>query len=85
VAAYCNSGNIHLREALELAAQQALAQSPQAVELAKQQYREALRRDPRHWPAKYDDLLASIQRINPASTSRLARCRALCWAWAARP
>ncbi len=54
VAASYNSGNIHLRQALELAAQQALAQSPQAVELAKQQYREALRRDPGHWPAKYN-------------------------------
>jgi len=54
VAANYNSGNIHLREALELAAQQALAQSPQAVELAKQQYREALRRDPGHWPSRYN-------------------------------
>lgn len=54
VAAHYNSGNIHLREALELAAQQALAQSPQSVELAKQQYREALRRDPGHWPSKYN-------------------------------
>lgn len=54
VAAHYNSANIHLREALELAAQQALAQSPQSVELAKQQYREALRRDPGHWPSKYN-------------------------------
>ena len=54
VAAHYNSGNLHLREALALAAQQALAQSPQAVELAKQQYREALRRDPGHWLSKYN-------------------------------
>jgi mxaK protein len=54
VAAHYNSGNIHLREALELAANAALAQSPQPVELAKQQFREALRRDPGHWPSRYN-------------------------------
>jgi mxaK protein len=54
VAALYNSGNLYLRDALELAAQGALQQSPQSVELAKQQYRQVLRRVPDHWPARYN-------------------------------
>jgi mxaK protein len=53
-AAHYNSGNVHLREALELARANLLGQRPQAVELAKQRFRDALRADPSHWPARYN-------------------------------
>ncbi len=58
-----NSGNLHLREALLLAEKNALAQSPQPIELAKRQFREALRADPGYWPAKYN--LERALRLSP--------------------
>lgn len=56
-AAHYNSGNIHLREALELASANLLGQRPQAAELAKQRFRDALRAEPHGlagWPARYN-------------------------------
>jgi mxaK protein len=56
-AAHYNSGNVHLREALALADANLLGQRPQAVELAKQRYRDALHADPHGpvgWPARYN-------------------------------
>jgi mxaK protein len=53
-AAQFNLGNLHLREALALAARQELQNNPQPVELAKRHFRAALRADPSHWPSKYN-------------------------------
>jgi mxaK protein len=53
-AAHYNSGNIHLREALQLARDDLLGQRPQPAELAKQRYRDALRVQPGHWGARYN-------------------------------
>jgi mxaK protein len=53
-AAHYNSGNLHLREALQLARDNLLGQRPQAIELAKQRFRDALRADPSLWPARYN-------------------------------
>ncbi len=62
-AALYNSGNVHLREALALAERNALAQTPAPIELAKRQFREALRSDPTYWPAKYN--LERALRLSP--------------------
>ncbi|MEO5734817.1 MAG: hypothetical protein ABIN96_01640 [Rubrivivax sp.] len=70
-AARFNSANLLLRQAFELQATQAPAQAPaQAlpqtlplIELAKEQYRELLRHDPQHWPARYN--LERAQRLLP--------------------
>ncbi len=65
-AARYNTGNIHLRQALELskargeAAQGALI-TP--AELAKQAYREVLRADPRDWDARFN--LEKTLRVLP--------------------
>ena len=53
-AAHYNSGNLHLREALALAEQGTLAAQPQAAELAKARFREALRLKPEMLPARYN-------------------------------
>jgi mxaK protein len=53
-AAHYNSGNIHLREALQLARDNLLGQRPQPAELAKQRFRDALRAQPSHWGARYN-------------------------------
>jgi len=54
IAARCNSANIYLRQALELAdAEQRQLMLP-LVELAKENYRRVLRADPAHWDAKYN-------------------------------
>ena len=53
-AAHYNSGNIHLREALQLARDDLLGQRPQPAELAKQRFRDALRMQPEHWGARYN-------------------------------
>jgi len=54
VAAQYNLGNLHLREALALQLRNELQANPQAVELAKRHYRDALRSEPTHWPSKYN-------------------------------
>jgi mxaK protein len=53
-----NAGNLHLRQALALAERDALAQTPQPAEMAKRQFRLALRSDPGFWPARYNLELA---------------------------
>ncbi len=49
-----NAGNLHLRQALALAERNALVQTPQPAEMAKRQFRMALRADPAFWPARYN-------------------------------
>lgn len=53
-AALYNGGNLHLRESFVLAERQALALTPQPIELAKRQFRDALRADPAFWAARYN-------------------------------
>ena len=65
-AARFNSANLLLRQAGALGAGQQTAQSGQAlplIELAKEQYRELLRRDPGFWDARYN--LERAQRLLP--------------------
>lgn len=51
-----NAGNLHLREALRLRGQQEKEKdfALPLLEMAKQNYREALRREPQHWDARYN-------------------------------
>lgn len=56
-AALYNSGNLYLRQTLALRAGGAEGAETQAMpllELAKQSYRDLLRRNPAHWDAKYN-------------------------------
>ena len=46
-------GNLHLREALQVGLEDE-AQSLPLLELAKQSYRDVLRRDPENWDARYN-------------------------------
>ena len=65
-AARFNSANLLLRQAGALGAGLQTAQSGQAlplIELAKEQYRELLRRDPGFWDARYN--LERAQRLLP--------------------
>jgi mxaK protein len=48
-----NLGNLHLRQALQIGLEDE-AQSLPLVELAKQSYRDLLRRDPNDWDARYN-------------------------------
>jgi mxaK protein len=52
-AALYNAGNLHLREALKEGPNAAIRALP-LIELAKQSYRTALRRDPQNWDARYN-------------------------------
>jgi len=49
----CLVGNLHLRQALQVGLDDE-AQSLPLVELAKQSYRDLLRRDPNDWDARYN-------------------------------
>jgi len=62
-AARFNSANLLLRQAIELRAGAQPAQALPLIELAKEQYRELLRRDPQHWDARYN--LERAQRLLP--------------------
>lgn len=62
-AARFNSANLLLRRGLELNAGKQPTQALPLVELAKEQYRELLRRDAQHWPARYN--LERAQRLLP--------------------
>lgn len=62
-AARFNSANLLLRQAILLRAGAQPAQALPLIELAKEQYRELLRRDPQHWDARYN--LERAQRLLP--------------------
>jgi mxaK protein len=70
-AAFFNSANLHMRVAQkamddpQLEEEQRRSESARALELAKQQYREALRVDPALWEAKYN--LERALRLAPES------------------
>lgn len=49
-----NSGNLHLREALKEEGPDSAVRMLPLIELAKQSYRSALRRDPQRWDARYN-------------------------------
>ncbi len=49
-----NSGNLYLRQALEVTADEQRHILVPLVELAKESYRAVLRADPQHWEAKYN-------------------------------
>ena len=51
--AFYNTGNLHFREALKKGDDAALRALP-LLELAKQSYRSALRRDPERWDVRYN-------------------------------
>lgn len=53
IGALYNLGNLHLREALQDGADEALRSLP-LIELAKQRYREVLRQQPAHWDARFN-------------------------------
>src|SRR5690606_20115955 len=68
VGALYNLGNLHLREALKDGAAEAHRYLP-LIELAKQRYREALRRRPDSWDARYNleaALLLAPEADDPA-------------------
>ncbi|MGE3772715.1 MAG: hypothetical protein AB7I32_07295 [Gammaproteobacteria bacterium] len=56
-----NLGNLHLRRAVQLAEKRDIDASRAATQLAKDSYREALRRQPDLWVAKYN--LEAAQRL----------------------
>jgi mxaK protein len=62
-AARFNSANLLLRQAIEQRAGPQPGQALPLIELAKEQYRELLRRDPQHWDARYN--LERAQRLLP--------------------
>jgi mxaK protein len=62
-AARYNSANLLLRQAIEQRAGPQPGQALPLIELAKEQYRELLRRDPQHWNARYN--LERAQRLLP--------------------
>jgi mxaK protein len=59
--AYYNLGNLQLRRAVALAEKLEVDRSRMATQLAKDSYREALRRQPGFWNAKYN--LEAAQRL----------------------
>lgn len=62
-AARYNSANLLLRQAVELRANKHPGQALALIELAKEHYRELLRRDPDDWDARYN--LERAQRLQP--------------------
>lgn len=62
-AARYNSANLLLRQAIQLREGEHLGQALPLIELAKETYREVLRHDPGHWPARYN--LERAQRLLP--------------------
>ena len=58
-----NSANLLLRQALRLRASPQPGQAIPLIELAKEHYRDVLRQDPQHWPARYN--LERAQRLLP--------------------
>ena len=52
--AFYNAGNLHLREALKEEGPDSAVRMLPLIELAKQSYRSALRRDPQSWDARYN-------------------------------
>lgn len=62
-AARFNSANGLLRQALKLREGPQPGQAVPLIELAKETYREVLRHDPQHWPARYN--LERAQRLLP--------------------
>jgi len=62
-AARYNAANLMLRQAIVLRDRQQPGQALALVELAKEHYREVLRRDPEHWAARYN--LERAQRLVP--------------------
>jgi mxaK protein len=62
-AARFNSANLLLRQAIEQRAGPQPGQALPLIELAKEQYRELLRREPQHWDARYN--LERAQRLLP--------------------
>lgn len=62
-AARFNSANLLLRRAMDVRQSEQPGQAIPLIELAKQSYREILRRHPDHWPARYN--LERAQRLLP--------------------
>jgi len=62
-AARLNSANGLLRQAIGLRQGAQPGQAVPLIELAKETYREVLRNDPQHWPARYN--LERAQRLLP--------------------
>lgn len=62
-AARFNAANLLVRQALEVQATSQPGQAIALLELAKESYRELLRRDPGHWDARYN--LERAQRLLP--------------------
>lgn len=62
-AARFNSANLLVREAVEVRKTAQPGQAIPLLELAKETYREVLRHDPDHWPARYN--LERAQRLLP--------------------
>lgn len=62
-AARYNSANLLLRQAVEMRAGEHPGQALALIELAKESYREVLRRDPQDWNARYN--LERAQRLQP--------------------
>lgn len=62
-AARYNAANLMLRQAIALREKQQPGQALALVELAKEHYREVLRRDPEDWAARYN--LERAQRLVP--------------------
>ena len=62
-AARYNSANLLLRQAFKLREGEHPGQAVPLIELAKETYREVLRHDPGHWPARYN--LERAQRLLP--------------------
>ena len=62
-AARYNSANLLMRQAIALRERSSPGQALALVELAKEHYREVLRRDPEHWNARYN--LERAQRLVP--------------------
>lgn len=58
-----NSANGLLRQAIKLREGPQPGQAVPLIELAKETYREVLRHDPQHWPARYN--LERAQRLLP--------------------
>jgi len=58
-----NSGNLLLRQALDLRTSEHPGQALPLLELAKQSYRQVLRADPQHWDARYN--FERAQRAQP--------------------
>jgi mxaK protein len=73
-AALYNAGNLQLREALKEGPDAAVRALP-LIELAKQSYRAALRRDPQSWDTRYnlERALWLAPEVEQSSTDRIRR------------